>query len=208
MEKPRHQAIFIRGGDSFASKEQFLEALKKMEYNPSHKRRAWTDWLEWSLSEKFDSFAPLMPNKQSSDYDAWKIWFEKIFQYVNPDSSIKLILIGQSLGAAFLVRYLSENSMPKKVDQLHLVSTMVDDLDHLGEQIINFKPDLDKIPNVEKKVNKIFMYHSKDDNLVPFEQSLIVKKYLPKAEFLEFEDRGHFAQPAFIELLEMITKNL
>jgi predicted alpha/beta hydrolase family esterase len=208
MEKPRHQAIFIRGGDTFDSKKQFLSALEKRTYDPSHKRRAWTDWLEWSLSEKFDSFTPLMPNKKWADYDAWKIWFEKVLPFINPDPSIKLIVIGQSLGSSFLVRYLSENSMPKKIDQLHLVAVMVDDLPRIKEQIANFRPNLELVPEIENKAKKIFMYHSKDDDLVPFKHSVTLKKYLKNAQFFEFEDRKHFSQPAFVELLQVINKNL
>lgn len=208
MNHKKHQVIFIRGGEAFDNKEQFYEYLSTKEYNPYKKVRAWRDWLEWSLSENFDSFAPMMPNKQWADYTAWKIWFEKIFKYINLDSSIKLILIGQSLGAAFLVRYLSENKMPKSIDQLHLVSTICEDKGLIGEKIGNFKPDLNKVSEIEKQSAKIFMYHSKDDNLVPFEHSLIIKKCLPKAEFYEFNNRGHFSQPAFIELLDVINKNL
>jgi hypothetical protein len=34
MDKPKHQVIFIRGGDTFASKEQFLSSLAKQKYVP------------------------------------------------------------------------------------------------------------------------------------------------------------------------------
>lgn len=208
MENTKHQAIFIRGGEAFDKTEQFYDYLRNREYNPDKKRRRWPDWLEWSLSEHFDSFTPLMPNKQWADYEAWKIWFEKIFKYISPDPSLKLIVIGQSLGASFLVKYLSENKMPKQMDQLHLVSTMCEDSGLIGEKIGNFKPNLEKVPEIEKQAKKIFMYHSKDDNLVPFNQSLIIKNKLNKAEFFEFDKRGHFAQPAFIEILETINKHL
>jgi len=208
MQNSKHQAIFIRGGETFDNDKQFYEYLRKKEYTPYKNVRRWTDWLEWSLSEHFDSFTPLMPNKQGADYNAWKIWFEKLFEFINPNPSIKLIIIGQSLGASFLVRYLSENKMPKQIDQLHLVSIMCQDNGLIGEKIGNFKPDLNKVPKIEKQAKKIFIYHSKDDNLVPIEHSLIVKEHLEKSVFFKFENRGHFAQPAFMEILETINKNL
>lgn len=207
MKKTKHQAIFIRGGETFDNNDQFYAYLKKREYDPYKKWRRWTDWLEWSLSERFDSFTPLMPNKQWADYIAWGIWFEKLFPYINLNPKNKLVLIGQSLGASFLVKYLSENKMPKKIDQLHLVSVFCQNDGLIGEKIGNFEPDFNKIPQIQKQTKKIFMYHSKDDDLVPFKNSLLVKKYLPSADFFEFDRRGHFAQPAFIELLENINKN-
>ncbi|NOZ43581.1 MAG: hypothetical protein GXP45_00120 [bacterium] len=67
-----------------------------------------------------------MPNKQRADYHARKIWFEKLFPYINSSKESKLILIGHSLGAIFLAKYLSENTFPKTIDQLHLISSVFD----------------------------------------------------------------------------------
>jgi predicted alpha/beta hydrolase family esterase len=60
-----------------------------------------------------------MPDTQNSYYPAWKIWFEKYFQYLGEN---KLIVIGHSLGGIFLAKYLSENKFPRCIDSLHLVS--------------------------------------------------------------------------------------
>jgi hypothetical protein len=39
-------------------------------------------------------FIPEMPNQDFASYKAWKIWFEKIFSYLNDEG---VILIGHSL---------------------------------------------------------------------------------------------------------------
>jgi predicted peptidase len=69
--------------------------------------------------------------------------------------------------------------MSKNILQLHLVATMVDDIDHIGEQINTFKIDLNKILNVQTQAQSIFLYHSKDDPIVPFSHSVLLKEHLP-----------------------------
>jgi pimeloyl-ACP methyl ester carboxylesterase len=60
------------------------------------------------------------------------------------------------------------------------------------------------LKNVEKWVDKIFLYHSKDDPVVPFSHLAKFKAHLPKAEVSVFEDRAHFSQSEFPELLANI----
>lgn len=208
MKDKKNQVIFIRGGEAFDNKEEFYEYLKKRDYDPHKKWRTWKDWLEWSLSEEFDSFAPLMPNKQWADYEAWRIWFEKLFTYISKDKDSKLILIGQSLGGIFLAKYLSENKFPKKIDQLHLVSPMFDNDELVGEKVTTFELDVSRLKEINKKVDKIFFYHSEDDHLVPIRHSLEYLKHMSITNLFTFKDRGHFSQPAFMEILEVIRKNL
>jgi hypothetical protein len=51
-----------------------------------------------------------MPNPMNARYNEWKILFKKIVLLLDDN----VILIGHSLGAIFLVKYLSENKFPKK----------------------------------------------------------------------------------------------
>jgi len=51
---------------------------------------------------------------------------------------------------------------------------------------------------------KIFLVHSKDDPVVPFEEMEIYSEKLPEAERVVFENNGHFNQEHFPELVEMI----
>lgn len=199
----KNQIIFIRGGEAFDNKEQYYDFLRKREYNPFEQRKSWRDWVAWALSDEYEMMVPTMPNKQYADYLSWKIWFEKLFSYLNEN---KLILVGSSLGALFLVKYLSENAFPKKIDQLHLVAPVLESDGLIGETIGDFILDDDKIINIEKQAEKIYIYCSTDDQLTPYTQSEKLKKFLPKANLLIFEGRGHFNQPALPELLENINK--
>lgn len=202
----RNQVIFIRGGESFETKEQFYDYLRTVPLDPYSKRRNWRDWLEWSLSEDFDSLTPHMPNKQWADYEAWRIWFERHLEFIRNDN--KLILIGQSLGGLFLAKYLSENEFPRVIDQLHLVCPVFDNEGMTDERTASFTLDPSLLSNVQRSAERIFLYHSTDDDLVPIAHAHKYLKHLERAEFLEFHDRGHFRQPAFMELLETVERHL
>ena len=116
--------------------------------------------------------------------------------------------IYDSLWVIFLTKYLSENWFSKKINQLHLVSWVFNNKGQ-GQSLWNFNLiDVDKLSGLEDITEKIFIYHSKDDPCVPYEHAKKYLKYLPNAEFLSFEDRGHFLQPEFPELIDNINVNI
>jgi len=119
----KKQILFIRGGESFDNQEDFYKYISTVSLDPYNKTKEWRDWIIWALEDSYDLICPLMPNKQNADYVAWKIWFERHFQFINNE---KPILIGHSLGGGFLLKYLSENNFPKKISQLHLVAPYVE----------------------------------------------------------------------------------
>jgi hypothetical protein len=144
-----------------------------------------------------------MPNKNMASYKAWKIRFEKIFPYLNDEY---LIIVGHSLWAMFLVKYLWENKFPKKIKQLHLMSTVFDESDMSDEEKYawDFAYDPKIIPNIEDQAEEIFLYHSTDDDLVPYSHTEKIKAYLPKAKLMTFTDRGHFFQSEIPEIIANI----
>ena len=128
-----------------------------------------------------------------------KIWFERII----PLLSNNLILIGHSLGGIFLAKYLSENKFPKKLRGAFLVSAPYDDetQDSLGD--FRLERSLEQLKN---QVTDIYLYHSKDDDVVRFADFESYKKELPNAHAEAFEDRGHINQEKFPELIRDIKK--
>jgi predicted alpha/beta hydrolase family esterase len=105
-----------------------------------------------------------------------------------------------------LLKYLTENTFPQPITQLHLVGTVLDEQempefeDYLGD----FSFDLTKIPTITEQVEHIFIYHSKDDDCCPYSHAERLATFLPEADFLTFTDRGHFKQETFPELLEKV----
>jgi len=208
MKLTKKQILLIHGGEAFESYEAYFEYLKKAEFNmesEKEKDKRWRYSLEKELGQGFEVIAPTMPNKQNSKYKEWKIWFEKILPYIDDN----IILIGHSLGGIFLAKYLSENDFPKKILATYLIAAPYDDKEYKekdgGYSLADFALP-DSLRRLEKQGGRIYLYHSKDDPIVPFAE---VKKYaetLPSTEKEIFEEKGHFMQEEFPELIDNIRQ--
>lgn len=195
-----NQCLIIHGGEAFDSEEQYYAFLRDFEIDaawPAHKKRR--DWLAAGISYERQTFMPQMPSPQNATYKARTIRFEKYLSYLGDE---RIVLIGYSLWWRFLCKRLSENMFPKKINQLHLVAACIsaDGVEWEGSADFGFDHAL--LPNLEKQCDEIFLYHSRDDEIVPYEQAELILSYLPKAKLITFETRNHFFQPAFPELLE------
>ena len=199
------QFIYIGGWNRFPDIESLCKDLEKRDYNPFEEKKRRSDWLKVQLVWDYQMIKPNMPNRDMASYRVWKIWFEKIFPYLNEED---LVLIGHSLWWNFLMKYLGENTFPKKIKQLHLVAAVVDGSDRPANKqyLWDFAFEANTIANLENKAENIFIYHSTDDPVVPYSHAQKIKAYLPNAKLMTFTDRGHFSLPEFPELLENIRK--
>lgn len=196
------QILVIHGGDTFETYEEYMAHLRnyQIESLDYFKRKDWKTSLQERLGENFEVITPQMPNRKNARYEEWKIWFEKIIPLLNDE----VILIGHSMGGIFLAKYLSENNFPKKVLALHLVAAPYD-TEVIKESLVDFA--LEKtVEGLAKYTDKIFIYQSKEDKVVALEDAMKYKRDLPNAELNIFEDRGHFKQEKFPELLERVKR--
>ncbi|HEY4490272.1 MAG TPA: alpha/beta fold hydrolase [Candidatus Paceibacterota bacterium] len=195
----KKQIVIIHGGDTFATQEDYLNFLRKYEVNIERYKTDKDDWKPWirrMLQENYEVITPQMPNKTNCQYEEWKLWFEKLIPFLNDG----VILIGHSQGGIFLAKYLSENQFSKKIGGVMLVSTPYDQ-DSEGYPVLSFS-----LPTtLNLQTDKVFLYHSKDDPVVPFQALEQYQKLLPNATVRVFEDRKHINQEEFPELLEDIT---
>ncbi|MDR0281896.1 MAG: hypothetical protein LBI53_00820 [Candidatus Peribacteria bacterium] len=72
----------------------FLAYLQQKEYDPFTERKYWCNRIKSKLPSSYQMFIPEMPNSRNASYKARKIWFEKLFPYLNDEETI---LIGHSL---------------------------------------------------------------------------------------------------------------
>lgn len=202
----KQQVIFIHDGEMFDSYEKYLTYLQEdMAFDPHkdvERNKRWNRQLGNELGDDFDYVFPAMPNKYNAKYDEWKIWFEKVLDYAD-DS---FILIGHSLGGTFLIKYLSENKISKKIEKLFLISSVISDPDHQRYQLDTFSVNKNLIKNISDRADQIILIHSKDDEEVPFCNFEELSEFLPNAKTITFEDRGHFMGTEFSELIEEIKK--
>ncbi len=198
MEK--QTILIIHGGTTFDTYEEYLKYLECIELTKEKINKIdWKDNLQGNLPD-FEVLYPKMPNSRNSRYAEWKLWFEKTFNLLSDE----VILIGHSLGGIFLAKYLSENIFPKKIKQLHLVSACYD-TEVIKDSLADFALSR-TVENIQDQAENIFLYQSKDDTSVAYQDALKYKRDLPKAKLFMFEDRGHFIQEEFPELVEKVEE--
>lgn len=192
------QIVIIHGGDSFLSHEDYLNDIKNttIEYDRLKPTRRWKDAVVEAFPEA-DVLTPSMPNKENAQYEEWKLWFEKIIPFFGDD----VRLIGHSLGGMFLAKYLHEKQLEPPVKQLVLVAAGYnDDVYGYGTFAVNSAKGL------ERSAEEIHLFHSKDDFVVPFSELAKFKSDLPTATAHVFEDRNHFLDADFPELIELLKQ--
>jgi len=199
----KKQIIVIHGGDVFDTYEEYIAFLRGYQIDFERYRNHTKDWettLNDELGEEFEVILPDMPNKINAKYLEWKIWFEKFIPYFEAE----VALIGSSLGGIFLAKYLSENKFPKTIRATFLVAAPFDDKDS-HESLSDFALP-ENLNGLIAQGGKIFIYHSQDDPVVPFPDFEKYKRAIPAAETMIFENRGHFKQTEFPELISNIKK--
>lgn len=139
--------------------------------------------LRESLGKTYAIHYPLMADQSSADLG-------RIKQIDKEISLIKgeITLIGHSLGASMLLKYLSETEIKKKISGIFLISTPFWSGDEDWKQGLKLHEDFpDRLP----KDVPVFLYHCLDDEEVPFKHLSIYAQKLPQATVHEIQSGGH-----------------
>lgn len=125
-----------------------------------------------------------MPVPENPRYLAWKMALQSSL----PVGGNKAALIGHSLGGSVIVKYLSEGLCQMPIAGLFLIGTpywgkrgwVVDEFvfDHGFES---------KLPDIDK----IFIYHSRQDQWVPYSHAKVYMKSLPHATLRSLSGNDH-----------------
>lgn len=196
------QILVIHGGNSYNSQKSYLNALRTMEIDYrrliDHTQK-WREWLAKELPHD-DVLLPSFPNKDNAQYDEWVIYFNKIIPYLTEN----ITLIGYSLGAMFLTKYCNTYTLPILADKIILIAPTYDD-DTSG-QLGSFS--ITSAKKVAKNAKSVHLFHSEDDPISPYNELAKFKADMPLAIVHTFINRGHFFQPTFPELLDVIKNDL
>ena len=152
--KNKPQIFMIHGGMTFKNRKDYLHYLKTRDITFGKKKRWATDYVDEKLGKKFEIVRPNMPLPEDSQYEDWKIHFERFIPIMRGN----VILIGRSLGGIFLAKYLSENKFPKKILSTYLVCPPFDDT-CIGEDLVNgfeLKKDLSLLEKNTKNLTLMF----------------------------------------------------
>ena len=167
----KQQILFIQGGGEGA----YQEDEKLVAY------------LQDALSPAYEVLYPQMPNESDPDYEPWKVKIGKELAVLEG----KVMLIGHSLGGSFLLKYLAEEKIEKRIAGIFLMATPYwggEGWQYEGyERIALPEGFASKLPQGAP----IFLYHSRDDEIVPFAHLALYAEKLPQATIREFDGRGH-----------------
>lgn len=202
--KTKLQILIIHGGMTFKNRKDYLKFLKTRKISIENKKSWATDYMDEKFGKKFQIIRPRMPLQDNSQYEDWKIHFERFIPYLRNN----VILIGNSLGGIFLAQYLSENKFPKKILHTYLVCPPFDDT-CIGEDLVGgfkLKKDLSLL---EKNSKTLTLMFSKDDDCVPVEHAEKYRRKLKNAKIIIYKSKnGHFNVSTFPEIVEMIRKDI
>ena len=164
----RYHVLFIQGGggdEDYQADAKLVASLQEV------------------LGSAYTVHYPLLPNESSPDFGRRK-QIDKEISLVKGE----IILVGHSLGASMLLKYLSENEVKKKVAGIFLISTPFWSGQEDWKQGLKLHEDFpDKLP----KNVPIFLYHCRDDEEVPFAHLSIYAQKLPQAIVREIGSGGH-----------------
>ncbi len=142
-------------------------------------------YLKDSLGDEYNLLHPKMPNPENPEYKLWKVQLEKEFAALDGE----VFLIGHSLGASVLLKYLSEKTIHCSISGLFIIAAPYwgKDNDWQASEYVLSENFAIKLPTIPQ----IFFYHSFNDKVVPFAHFKHYKQKLPMANTQILDDNEH-----------------
>jgi predicted alpha/beta hydrolase family esterase len=183
MEMKR-DVLFVHGGGEGAHEEDEKLAAS----------------LRDALGGAYEVRSPKMPNEGSPEVGALKGKIAGELATMDGEA----ILVGHSVGAHMLLKYLSEEAVEGPFAGLFLVAAPYAGTG--GWELEEYALPEDSASKLPEGLPMIF-YHSRDDEVAPFAHLALYKVMLPGATFREFEGRGHQFGDDLSEVARDILEN-
>jgi predicted alpha/beta hydrolase family esterase len=130
---------------------------------------------------------PAMPDEDNAPYELWKQQIEKELAAMQGP----IILIGHSIGASTVIKCMSEIEVKKTIIGMILIAPPFWGGD--GWRYEGYKK-LELPKEVTARFPEglaIFLYHCRDDEIVPFDHLTLYAQVLPQAILRELDEGGH-----------------
>jgi len=179
----KRQVLFIHGGggEAFEEDEHLVRSLRG------------------ALGPDFEVEYPEMPDGAAPEYGKWSARISCELSALDGE----VILVGHSLGASILLKHLSEEQVEEPIAGVFLIATPY--WETVDWEVTEFELRED-FPAALPEDVPIFLYHSRDDEVVPFAHLALYAGRLPRARVREFDDRGHQLGDDLSEVAEDIGK--
>jgi predicted alpha/beta hydrolase family esterase len=156
--------------------------------------------LQNALGRAYEVHYPKMPEHDSATYADWKAPIERELAIL--DNAV--ILVGHSVGGSVVVKYLSEQQLDKPISSLFLLATPYWGADEFWKwDEVRLDED---VATKLASIPRIFLYHSRDDEVVPFAHLALYAATLPQAIVRVFDRRGHQFGNDLAEVAEDIRR--
>ena len=167
---PAH-VVFIQGaGDGAYDEDQRL-----------------ADSLQRNLGEGFAVHYPAMPSEGDAPYDQWCQTLEQELAGATGPA----ILVGHSVGASVLIKWLSERRVESPIAGAFLIACPFwggDGWLYDGYEELELRPEFGARLPPEMP---LYLYHCRDDATVPFDHLALYARALPQATVHAFDQGGH-----------------
>ena len=166
MTKPC--VLFIQGGGKGAHSED----------------KALAESLKQVLGASYDVRFPRMPDEADPNAQSWRRKISQELSHIHG----KVILAAHSIGGAILLKFLTEVQIEKPIDGLFLLAVPSWDGDRWNFDDLKLPTD---IAGKLARIPKVFFYHCRDDDVVPFAHLALHGARLPRAIVRAIDHGGH-----------------
>ena len=146
--------------------------------------RGWLASLQTALGEEYHiNYPELKSDGSAPDFG----WVRQIGGKIS-ETTGDIILVGHSLGASLILKYLSENSAAREITGIFLVATPFWNGNEDWQRGLKLQENFaEKLP----RYAPLFFYHCQDDEEVPFSSLDHYKQNINWAVFREIKQGGH-----------------
>ena len=149
--------------------------------------------LRQSLGSAFRVTCPAMPTPTKPSYERWKLELDKLL----PSEKSPPILVGHSLGGSVLLKYISEHKPRVPAVGLFVVAAPYwGSADWEVDEFVLRESFARALP----KSLKIYLYQSRDDEVVDIEHVSRYSKDIPQATVRILDGGGHTFKDGLLEL--------
>jgi predicted alpha/beta hydrolase family esterase len=162
------QVLFIQGGGegAFAMDKPLAESLRR------------------SLGPEYRIHYPAMPGEEDPNGEMWRGQVRQHLEGIGDEA----LLVGHSVGAYVLLTFLLSGRIRSTVRGVFLVATP---FVGRGGWEVKGKSVPDEFAEKLPRAVPVFLYHARDDEVVPFSHLQLYRQKLPEATLRELESGGH-----------------
>ena len=149
-----------------------------------HEDAPLADSLKAALGAEYDVRYPQMPGEDDPNVESWK---RKIASQLSRTHG-KVVLVAHSVGGSILLRHLAEEKVEQPIAGLFLLAAPSWDEHNWNFDDLKLPSDL---AARLARVPRIFLYHCRDDEVVPFAHLALHADRISRAVIRAFDSGGH-----------------